>query len=781
MRDFQVWLGTALSAFSSSSTAVVPTAATVEVQDSTSKSLVTFEDVFSGNFRVNRTMLQWTSQGEDGMYVDADSEGSLNLANIVTGNSKVLVNVSDLPKKVHGYYEYLIQPSGEHILFQVNRTKQYRYSDFSDYYVFNVQDKTIFPLAEDQHGDIQYATFSPQTDTIAYVRGNDIYIWHDGNTTRITDDGGPDVFNGVPDWVYEEEIFVDKFALWFSPDGCKLAFLRFNETGVETYSIPYYMGYPGTIKAELYPTFLDLRYPKAGSTNPTVSFNVVSIDDLGEEPEEIQYEAFDRNDTVIGEVAWVTDNSSHVIFRVFNRVQDREKIVLVDTAKNSASVVRERADESGWIDNKAAIRYIPGSSSYVDMSDESGWNHLYLYEVRSSTPTPITSGNWEVTALLNINARNKTIYYQSTERDSTERHIYSISLDGANKQALVDDSQPGYWTASFSAGGGYYIQSYNGPDLPHQKLYAAGDAFKSIKTIHNNTALAAKLSSYALPKVSWTAIEHPDGYSLNVMERLPPNFDSSKQYPVIFDPYGGPGSQSTGKTFRQVDFKAYLASDPELEYVVLTVDNRGTGLKGRKFRTVVTGQLGVFEAQDQVYVAQQYAKKPYVDASHVSMMGWSFGGFLTAKVLELGSDVFSFGIITAPVSDFRFYDSIYTERYMKLPSTNPSGYATSAVHNVTGFKDVRGGFLMQHGTGDDNVHFQNSAALVDTLTSGGVGPGNMHVHYFTDSDHGINFHGASQFVYKQMAQYLYKERMRKDEKLVHQFDRRGVVDSILRA
>ena len=352
------------------------------------------------------------------------------------------------------------------------------------------------------------------------------------------------------------------------------------------------MGYPGKSYADVYPTFLDVRYPKAGATNPTVTFNLLSIDNLASGPKALPFEAFARNDTIIGEVAWVTDNSSSVIFRAFNRVQDHEKLVLVDTADNSASVVRERSDQLGWIDDNIAIKYIPGKSSYVDMSDESGWNHLYLYQVGASKPTPITTGEWEVTAVLSIDANNETIYYQSTERDSTERHIYSISFDGTNKRALVDDSQPGSWSASFSAGGGYYIQSYNGPNLPFQKLYAVKDTSRPIKTINDNAALATKLANYTLPKVTWSTIDHPDGYSLNVMERLPPNFDSSKKYPVIFDPYGGPGSQQTGKTFRQVDFRAYLASDPELEYIILAVDNRGTGYKGRKFRTAVTGQLG---------------------------------------------------------------------------------------------------------------------------------------------------------------------------------------------
>jgi dipeptidyl-peptidase-4 len=529
-----------------------------------------------------------------------------------------------------------------------------------------------------------------------------------------------------------------------------------------------------------YPKFLDLRYPKVGEINPTATFHLLSILDLTAGPTKVEFASFASDDLIIGEVAWVTEKHSHVIFRTFNRVQDQEKHLLVSTNTKSATVVRERDARPGWIDNNLAIQFISDESGYVDMSDGSGWNHLYLYPVNGSTPTAITTGKWEVTALLNIDVKSGTVYYQSTERDSTERHVYSISLDGSKKTALASDKVPGSWTASFSAGGGYYILSYNGPELPYQKLYSAKTTTKAIKTLNDNTKLATALSSYMLPTVSWSTIDHPDGYSFNVMERLPPNFNPHKKYPVVFDNYGGPSSQQTAKTFRQVDFRAYLASDPELEFVILSVDNRGTGFKGREFRTPVTEQLGTLEAIDQVYAAREWAKKSYIDAEHIAIMGWSYGGYLAAKVVETNSDAFSFALITAPVSNWRFYDSMYTERYMKnITNSNGSNgteaYYESSVHNTTGFSNIRGGFLIQHGTGDDNVHFQHSAVLVDTLTSAGVGPGKLHVQWFTDSDHSINFHNANTLVYKQMAMYLWTERNRKKGagSVVHQFNKRG--------
>lgn len=525
-------------------------------------------------------------------------------------------------------------------------------------------------------------------------------------------------------------------------------------------------------KAPPYPEHLELRYPKVGATNPTVIFQLLDIEDLAAGPKAIPFDGFPATELIIGEVAWVTDTNTRVLFRAFNRVQDLEKLVLVETATGKTTVVRERDGTDGWLEPLGSISYISGTDTYLDRHDASGWMHLYIYPVAGSTPVVITKGKWEVVSVVNIDVKAKLIYFISTEENSQEKHLYSVDFKGNNKKALVN-TEPGIWTASFSALGGYYILSYNGPDLPWQKLYATKDTKKPIKTINDNAALATRLAGYELPKVSWFEIKHPDGYSFNVMERLPPGFNKNKKYPVLFDPYGGPNSQQTAKTFRQVDFRGYLASDPELEFIILTVDNRGTALKGREYRNLVVKQLGKLEPLDQVYAAQWYAKKnSFVDAKKMAIMGWSYGGYLSAKVIELNSDAFSFAIITAPVSDWRFYDSMYTERYMKTLTGNLAGYEETAVRNATGFQNVRGGVLIQHGTGDDNVHFQNGAVLVDTLTNGRVSPKKLHTQWFTDSDHNINTRGASTLVYKQMARYLWLELQRKEGEAVHQFDRR---------
>lgn len=257
----------------------------------------------------------------------------------------------------------------------------------------------------------------------------------------------------------------------------------------------------------------------------------------------------------------------------------------------------------------------------------------------------MTSGKWEVTSILKVDVKRGLVYFLSTERHSTERHLYSVSFLTGQKKALVDDTKPGFWSASFSATAEYYVLSYNGPDIPYQELYSINST-KPIDVVNDNAALKTKLAQYVLPKVSYTTVKTPSGHELNVREVLPANFDPRKKYPVLFTPYGGPGAQEVSKSYYKLGYKLFLASDPELQYILVTVDNRGTGFKGREFRALVAGKLGKLEAEDQVFAARQWAAKKYVDKDHIAIWGWSYGGYLAAKVIETNSGVFSLGLST---------------------------------------------------------------------------------------------------------------------------------------
>lgn len=739
--------------------------------------LLTFNETSPGaTIRPRRESFRWTSAGGDGSHVATNDAGDLVLSNIVTGDSETFVTADKLPENLH---EFWISSDASRLLIATDYTKQYRYSYFANYFVVDVESGESTPVAEDQDGDVLYAELAPTGDLVAFVRGNNLFV-HDlgtGEITQVTEDGGPDMFHGVADWVYEEEIFGGISTLWFSPDAKFIAFLSFNETGVGTFTIPYYMD--NQKLAPTYPNELDLRYPKVGSTNPTVQLNVLDLETLAYET--VPVDAFGPEDLVIGEVAWL--GNSTFIYRAFNRVQDRDAHVVVDAASHESEVVRERDGTDGWLDNTIAIQYVGEIEAqgegdyYLDLSDESGWVHIYLYPVAGGEPVQVTSGDWEVTAILNVDAANGLISYSAASRHATERHLFTVSIGENKTTPLVDDEMAAYWSASFSSGGGFYVLNYLGPDVPYQELYAANDTSSPIRTIEDNAAYIERISDYNLPNITYFDLEHPDGYSMSVRQQLPPDFDPSETYPVLFTPYGGPNSQEVNKQHNVLDWEAYISSDPELRYVVYKVDNRGTGLRGREYRSTVTSQLGKLEPLDQIWAAEQLlAQNEFLDADRVGMWGWSYGGYLTAKTLEVNSDVFSFGLITAPVTDWRFYDSVYTERYMKTLEENEDGYRETAVHAADGFKNVRGGFAVLHGTGDDNVHYQHAAALVDLLVGEGVSPEKMRMFAFTDSDHRINYNNAGLYLYRFLTERLFDEVEREveAEEETHGWLRRGL-------
>ncbi|KAL2687895.1 diacylglycerol pyrophosphate phosphatase [[Neocosmospora] mangrovei] len=746
--------------------------------------ILTFNETSpSAKIRPSTLSVEWSSAGSDGNYIVTNSAGDLVLEDIVTGKTSKFVSADKLPEDLH---ESWISSDATKLLIATNYTKQYRYSYFADYSILDVKSGETTPLVDDQVGDIQYAEFSPSGDSVAFVRGNNLFIRDaEGKISQITNDGGPDMFHGVPDWVYEEEIFGSRSTFWFSPDEKFLAFLSFNETGVGTFTIPYYMD--GEKLAPEYPRELDLRYPKVGSKNPTVELNILDLSSGDYKP--VPVDAFEPEELIIGEVAWVTDDHSAVIYRAFNRVQDKDAHVVVDPTTLKSKQVRERDGTDGWLEHTLSISYVgPLSASgketyYVDVSDEDGWNHIYLYPVNGGDAIQLTSGEWEVTNILNIDTARSLVYFQAAKRHSTERHVYKVSWKTKKITPLVDETVPAYWSASFSSKGGYYILTYQGPDVPYQELYSSNSTAKSLRVLEDNKKFYQTISEYNLPNITYFELEHPDGYKMNVRQQLPVNFDPSKQYPVLFTPYGGPNSQQVAKSFQAYNWRAYISSDPELQYITYTVDNRGTAQRGRKYRSLVTAQLGKLEPLDQIWAAEELIKKfDYINPDKVGMWGWSYGGYLTAKTIEVNSGVFTFGLITAPVSDWRFYDSMYTERYMKTLDANRDGYLETAVHKVDGFKNIAGGFSVLHGTGDDNVHYQHAAALIDLLVGEGVSPEKMKMFAFTDSDHSIVYNGASVYIYKYLTARLYDEVKRepKNKLLAHQWTKRRI-DGVSRA
>jgi len=640
----------------------------------------------------------------------------------------------------------------------------WRHSFTAVYWIFDVKSQLPEPLVPGEPGArIQLAQWSPASDSLVFTRDNNLFLRKvDGHkVTQITTDGGSEVFNGVPDWVYEEEVFAGASATWLSDDGKYIAFLRTNETGVPEYPIEYFVSRPSGKKPkpgeESYPETRMIKYPKAGAHNPIVELKfydvsqdqVFSVDVTG---------GFEDEDRIINDVTWA---GHRVIVKETNRVSDNLRVVLVDVSARKGSAVRTlnvKDIDGGWFEISHNTKYIPADPAkgraedgYVDAIIHDNNDHLaYFTPLDNPDPIMLTSGDWEVDEGPSaVDLESNLVYFVATKESSTQRHVYQAPLTGGDITPVSDTSQEGYYAASFSTGAGYALLTYAGPGIPWQKVTSTpANPNKFKKLVESNDQLAEDARKHELPIKIYGTI-NVDGVELNYVERRPPHFDEKKKYPVLFHQYSGPGSQQVDKQFK-VDFQSYIAAG--LGYICVTVDPRGTGWIGRKNRVITRGDLGHWESHDQIAAGKIWAAKKYVDASKIAIWGWSFGGFMTLKTLEQDAgETFSYGMAVAPVTDWRFYDSIYTERYMLTPQTNEEGYVKSAISNVTALsKSVR--FLLMHGVADDNVHMQNSMMLLDKLDLEGVE--NYDVHVFPDSDHGIRFHNAGKIVYDKLNNWL---------------------------
>ena len=734
---------------------------------------ITLASVLEGRWRSRHHGISWIEgpNGDDGMLLEqGGGEGRDYLVvedvRSRTPGAQTMQSITLMKYSVFRSAGQMVQagrvwPSKDlkHVLVMSNEEKNWRHSFTGLYWIFDVETQSAEPLdPADSTGRIQLASWSPQSDAVVFTRENNMFLRRLGSSSvvPITMDGGKELFYGRPDWVYEEEVFSGNSATWWAEDGKYVAFLRTNETQVPTYPVQYFVKRPsGTSPQEgeeNYPEERNIKYPKAGAPNPTVDLQFYDVEKGDVFSVEISG-GLSEDDRLITEVFWA-GSSGKVLIKEVNRESDILNVNLIDATRREGKVVRTdnvAEIDGGWYEPTQDTAYIRGDPNngrphdgYVDTIFREGYNHLaYFTPLENHEPVMLTTGKWEVEeAPSAVDLTNNLVYFVATKESSLQRHVYSVKLDGSDLRAFTDTSKKGYYGPSFSKGASYVLMSYLGPDIPWQKVLTTPTAEEQYsETIEKNEGLASLASSHDLPIEIYSTVTI-DGYTLNVVERRPPHFNPKRKYPVLFWLYGGPGSQRVDRQFT-VDFQSYVAS--ALGYIVVTVDGRGTGSIGREARCIIRGNVGYYESRDQIETAKIWAGKPYVDPTRIAIWGWSYGGFLTLKTLEQDAgQTFSYGMAVAPVTDWRYYDSIYTERYMHTPQHNPEGYNNATISNVTALQqNVR--FLLMHGVADDNVHMQNSLMLLDRLDLAGVE--NYDVHVFPDSDHGIYFHNANKMVY----------------------------------
>lgn len=746
------------------------------------KKFPTLHDMRMGTFAPRRQSINWiegSAEGGSGAFIIKDGGKYYAHSWEHRDDDSFKVEITDEDVLINGINrhitEVVLNKDHSRALVKTDSEKNWRHSSFANFWILDIKSHTFEPLYPKRNGDkMALAHWSPDGSRIAFVLENNVYIRdvESQSVHQITSDGGDQMFYGRPDWVYEEEIFSGANALWWSRNGKYLGFLKTNETMVPEYPIPYFAKHNDDGTGDgAYPDLVKIKYPKPGFPNPQVSMMFLEVGSSDNEAYEVDFD--DDIEKLITEVVWT--DKDEVIVRMTNRQSDTLKLGLLNAKHRTAEIVRtstESSKDGGWFEVTQNTMFIPANpdvgrdaDGYIDTIVVDGYNHLaYFSPMNAIEPAAIlTSGKWEVdSSPLAVNLDSNLVFFMATERSPIERHLYYVGLDGKNMTPLTyspnskGDGDSTY-SVSVSKDLRYALVTYEGPNVPTQEMMELpqkmGDSSKSV-AVERNDDLKVRLKEYALPTVTYSQVEvdqDDEGNKImaNAMEIKPANFDPSKKYPVLFFVYGGPVSQTVKKQF-SIDFQKIMPST--LDAIVVTVDGRGTGFMGRKFRAVVRDNLGDYEARDQISAAKLWAKKDYVDETKLAIWGWSYGGYMTLKTLETdGGETFRYGMAVAPVTNWRFYNSIYTERYMHDPSRNAPGYDSSRIKDGTRLaKSTR--FLIMHGTGDDNVHLQNTLVLLDLLDEQNVENYDMHV--FPDSDHSIYFHNANTVVYDKLQQWI---------------------------
>jgi dipeptidyl-peptidase 4 len=581
------------------------------------------------------------------------------------------------------------------ILFTTAREQIYRHSYSADFYIWDIEEKSLTRLSE--KGRQQLATFSPDGDKVAFVFENNLYYKDikNGREVQVTHDGKVnEIINGAPDWVYEEEFSFNKAFEW-SPDSRRLAYYRFDESHVRMFNM--------TIYGELYPHWYQFKYPKAGEENSYVTIHAYEL----ETANVVTMDAGSETDQYIPRIKWTRDPGKLAIYRL-NRLQNHIEVLLADAVTGRSKVLWE--EKNTYFIRKTSddmITFLEDGEHFLVMSERSGWMHFYLYDMNGRLKNPVTAGQWEVDGFIGVDHENRRLYYSSSETSPLQRNVYSTGLDGRNKKRLTP--RDGTNSAVFSEGFRYYINYHSDANTPsHITLHdSEGDL---IRVLEDNSGLKQAIREFGFSEKEFFTFTTTEGVELNGYMIKPPDFDENKEYPLFMYVYGGPGHQAVRDSYTAGAWYQMLA---QKGFVIACVDNRGTGARGEEFMKITYLQLGKYETIDQIEAAKYLGAKEYIDPSRIGIFGWSYGGYMAGLCMTKGADVFSLGISGAPVTNWRFYDTIYTERYMRTPQENPDGYDDNSPINHV--EKLRGKFMIIHGTADDNVHMQNTIEMVDRL------------------------------------------------------------------
>ena len=654
-------------------------------------------------------------------YYQKSTDGSkiFRIAYKNEANETTIFNSEELKGcKITDWDGYEMSNDETKILLHTDTKMIYRYSYIADYYVYDVKSQRITKLTDE--GGEEIATLSPDNQKVAFVKNNNVYIKNlaNGSITTVTTDGEKNkIINGVPDWVYQEEFGILNSLKW-SPSSNTLAFIRFDESQVPMYSMTMYEGdcHPNK-DYSLYPGSYDYKYPVAGEKNSVVS--VMAYDLATSRLQKMNLPITDND--YVPHIDYGTQDD-RLMVSTLNRTQNDLHIYAVNPATTQATEVYAEQSTS-WIDSKSANDVMYYDTFFVMPSEKSGYMHLYQYAYDGKLIKQLTSGNENVTEFYGYDKARKQFFYQRTN-GPLNRMVESV--DAAGKVAALTDGD-GTYSAKFNSNFKYYIRTFSSQRIPNQyAIYNVNG--KKVRDLELNREFAEKYTAPTVPQREFITVES-DGYKLNGYIIKPVDFDPNKKYPVIMQQYSGPGSQQVLNKW-SLDWQEYFATQG---FIIACVDGRGTGGREKAFQSVVYQKLGKYESIDQIAAAKYMASLPYVDAKHIGIWGWSYGGYEALMAMSTPGSDYAAGVAIAPVTSWKFYDTIYAERYMRTPQENPDGYRDGAPLENT--DKLKGKLLIMWGSADDNVHVINSMQYISKLH----GQGNQFdMMIYTNMNHSIN-------------------------------------------
>ena len=685
------------------------------------KKNIELEDIYSPKFYA-KTVRGMNSM-KDGKTYASFERGELNIYNYKTGKlEKTLFGIADLVMEGEdlpiAFSDYELSANEDKMLVATDIESIYRHSYHATYYVYDFKTKALQPLSD--NGKQRLATFSPDATKVAFMRDNNLFIkdLETGEEKQFTKDGLYNhIINGAPDWVYEEEFSFSQGFYW-SPDSKKIAFMKFDESNVREFQMEEFEG--------LYPDWYSFKYPKAGEDNSIVEIYVYDL----ESGKTVKMDTGKETDIYLPRIAWTKDANVLAIQRL-NRHQNHLEILAADATTGKSRVFYDETNDY-YIDITDDWHFLEDGKRFLMTSERSGYNHIYLCNLDGTQAKQLTSGAWDVTAVYGFDG--KEVYFQAAKNTPVDRQIYAVNLKGQMREVI---GREGTNSATFSNDFSYLININSTISQPRQfELYT--NKGKLVRVLEDNHEFAERIKDYnlgekKLMKISDPAFVLPDGTQVDVdaWQILPPDFDPAKKYPVLIYVYGGPGHQTVNNAWADSDFW-WLQLLAQHGIISVSINNRGSGAQGEVFKKMTYLQLGKYETEDMITLAKYMAKQPYVDGSRIGIYGWSYGGFMAANGITKGADVISTAVSVAPVTNWRYYDNVYTERFMRTPQENPDGYdLNSPVHNT---ELIKGNYLLCHGSGDDNVHYQNAMELIKAMISNGK---QFDLMIYPNKNHGI--------------------------------------------